>query len=241
MDFTKNELRTARAAAASLSRTYGIHPDDIQQEMLTWMLTHEPKVLEFRAGKPGLYTTLVRLGVKYCRKEWRAAGAPHGDEKVQYRWSRKALMAALPQAVVNYHPNPAEESLASIADVRAALGSLPENQHEAILQAADRGFDFDVLGAIWMSEDYSSIGTDAARSRVNYYLDKMRRFLNGQTPFEGEVTTDEDAKAFYGQQLKGLEEYTGRRPSAKEIETAIHNDWHGEERYDYHNARWDVA
>lgn len=226
MDLTKQEIRTAQAAAASLQRTYGIDMHDIQQEMLAWCLTHEAKVLEFRS-KPGLYTTLVRLGVKYCRKEWRASGAPHLDELIQQRYSRKALRGLIPLALttdlgqlspvsIEYSssggdPAVGGDLLASLVDVRRALKALPAAQGEALVLAVELGWDNNLLGEFLKDGDDQPIGAETARARINYYLDNMRKVLNGQTWDGREVSSDEDAEAYYRAQLKGLKEYTGRR------------------------------
>jgi DNA-directed RNA polymerase specialized sigma24 family protein len=252
---TKQEIRTAQAAANSLARTYGIHPDDIAQEMMVWMFGHQPKVLEYRAGKPGLYTTLIRLGVKYCRKEWRASGGPHPDELIQQRYSRKALKGLIPQAFssdlgqlsgtageyTSSSGDPAlgGDLLASLVDVRSALQQLPAGQVRALLLASEYGWDNHTLGQMLAGEEGDAIGTDAARARINYYLDNMRKILNGSTWDGREVSTDEDARAFYSRQLKGLEDYAGDRDEYRDPTDG--DEAMTENYYRSHGAAWDEA
>ncbi len=264
MDLTKNEIRTAQAAAASLQRTYGIDMHDIQQEMLVWMLNHEAKVIEFRK-KPGLYITLIRLGVRYCKKEWKHTnGGPAPD---QYSYSRKALRRLLPMAMhsdlgqlasggISEGPSAGGDPAlggnlqVELMDVRTALKALPANQSEALIRAAEVDFDAHVLGEEILTDMSEPIGAEAARARINYYLDNMRKVLNGDLPpgagYGADVESDEDAEAFYRRQLKGFEEWTGHRPSSSEAQQRFRADYEGVPDgylsslyYDSYGASWD--
>lgn len=251
MELTKQELRTAQAAAVSLQRTYGIHRDDIAQEMYVWMLSHGPKVIEFRS-KPGLYTTLIRLGVKYCRKEWRASGAPHPDELIQQRYSRKALKGLIPLALTTDlgqlspalegpggggDPATGGDLLASLVDVRRALKALPAAQGEALVLGSECSWDNHLIGQSILGEDGEPIGSDAANMRMNNYLDNMRKILNGDGRIVSEIRTDEDARAFYSRQLVGLEDWAGDRDEYRDPtdrDGAMTKNY-----YRSHGAGWD--
>jgi len=270
MIISTKEQRTAQAAAASLSRTYGMDPRDIQQEMYVWMYGHAAKVQEFRDGKPGLRTTLTRLGVKFCKREWRRAnGGPFPD---QYAYSRKALKGLLPQAFSSDlgqlsgaageytggsgDPALGGDLLASLVDVRNALQQLPQPQQQALLIAVDLGFDNALLGEAYEGEGGEPIGRDAANQRVNYYLDNMRKVLNGDLPpgagygptmeAPDAATAQRDAETFYRRQLKGLDEFTGYRPSSSEAQQRFLMDYEGVPDghlaslyYDGYGASWD--
>lgn len=253
-DFTAAERRTMWAAAKSLHRSYGIDPDDLYQEFAVWMSRRPEKVREFRT-KPGLYTTLARLGAKHCKKALRAAnGGAHLNDHQKY--GKAELRELLTQALeldlgqlssmefddmpgTGGDPALGGDHLVAIVDVRKALYDISSNQSQALLHAAWIGFDYDLLGEEITSDAGEPIGPEAARRRCDYYLTNLQKALNGE-PVGGrparDVKTDDDAREFYSRQLRGLEECTGQRW----IKTNDALDpYESEDYYGRHGAAWD--
>lgn len=251
VQFTNAELRTARIVASSLERTYGIPADDIIQECAAWMTRRFDKVLEYRAGKPGLFTTLSRLGVKYCRRELGATTI--GAAEDHYTYSRKELKRLLPLVLeadagqlssMDFEDLPGSggdpalggDEMAKVADVKSALLEIPEAHAAVLLRAAELDFEYAELGAEIHGEDGEPIGRKAATQRVNYYLDSLRKALDGDVRATvREVRSTDDAQRFYRRQLRGMEEYTGRRWVSTEDDSEAITENH----YRQHGAAWD--
>lgn len=199
-EITESEFRLARQGAASACRSgRGVmSEDDLFQEACMWMVTHMPKVLEWREegrhGQNKLRQSCKRFALKAVARERRKVSALQPGDLHYYTvamvsellpaiWSADDWQTGgtydTGEAKAPSRPAEGNNRLAMICDVRAAFYAL-RKEDQVILRAlhSDAGIDYQALA------DSLDVHERTVRRREERALETMVEWLGGEPPWK---------------------------------------------------------
>ena len=181
------DRRLATQVAQSVAAKWSlVEVDDVEAELLLWLVENEHHVRSYRDGNMTgkLVLALKRHAIAYCVKEQtiRQGGALMETSDYSAEQVERVLpfvYLETPQTVVNEfekHHGDHSLSLAIMADVKSALIALPEDMKETLTQRFYLGLTFQEMG------DIAGITKRAAKKRVDRAILELRRNLTRTQP-----------------------------------------------------------
>lgn len=189
LELTPTEYSIARKVAFRVGRNWsGVGLEDVQQELLLWMVEHHDRVCGFREldyYEAMLTVALRRVAAAYCAKEQeRFAGAPlTAGYEYQIPLIREALKLMFHTPDINQvrvHPvteaplgrlNDDSLPQAVLADIKGAYEDLPDTFKEVLQYHFDFDLSLDVIGKLY------GISRSAAKKRIDRALRRLQSRL----------------------------------------------------------------
>lgn len=176
------DRRLATQVAQSVAAKWSlVEVDDVEAELLLWLVQNEHHVRSYRDGNMTgkLVLALKRHATEYALKEQtiRQGGVLVDDSAYSLEQVQRVLPFVYhenPQTVVSEfqkHHGDHSLALAIMADVRTALEKLPEHMKESLTQRFYLGLTFQEMG------DAAGITKRAAKKRVDRAISELRRNL----------------------------------------------------------------
>lgn len=180
IELTEFELETARRIAGA-RRAYAeyVEVQDVENELVAWMLEREDKVREWREGDgfKALHRSLARAAKHFCEQQKGAVVGYSADDQAGY--SSALLRKVLPEAMAgdwfdgNGMDEPHNMAAVHLIDARRALEQIDQNSRD-ILESAVL-FDWD-YGSI---ADFYGVTYQTVWKRVQRSLRRLVDAANG--------------------------------------------------------------
>ena len=180
-------------------RFYMVDAQDISQEILIWVFTHDAKVEEYQdgteRGKGKLLKSMYHAGLKFCQEEKARVLGYKVEDNYYYELGliRDTLTRIWDEEAWTNPPQPVEQAkvkhrsvsegnnyVATLADVSRAVSQLPRADQLILRWFFNDGYTADEISK------HLDITKAACESRIHRLVKRIQRALGGERPQSGD-------------------------------------------------------
>lgn len=172
-----------------------VDAQDVSQEIMIWVFTHEEKVGEYQdgteRGKGKLLKSMYHAGLKYCQEEKARVLGYKVEDNYYYELGliRDTLSRIWDEEAWTNPPQPVEQAkvkhrsvsegnnyVATLADVSRVVSTLPQADQLVLKWFFNDGYTADEIS------QHLDITRAATESRIHRLVKKLQRLLGGERP-----------------------------------------------------------